>query len=379
MTALLTPLEIASGVVIGSDDDAPKLPRGAAGDARPALEHAVLPALSRPPCVVSFSGGRDSSAVLAVATTVARAEGLPLPVPVTLRYADAPATDETDWQELVIRHLHLPDWQHIDVADELDLIGPVAQEALRRHGLLFPPNSHAHVPVLDLARGGALLTGVDGDGLLAGWIWADTAEALGRHRRPEPRDVLRLAKYAAPPPVRARLYSRRLHRPDTWLQPDVATALVLAEAKELVEEPRAWRRWVPWWRRRRYLALTLDGFTRLAADRDVVATHPFLDSGFLAALSAYGPRFGPGDRAAVMRQLFADALPAAVLERATKAVFDEAFWQRPSRDFAERWTGAGVDAELVDADRLRSIWLRPTPHPGTALLLQSAWLATQAG
>jgi asparagine synthetase B (glutamine-hydrolysing) len=377
--APLTPLEIASGVVIGVDDDAPRVPRGAAGHARTALEAAVLPALTRPPCVVSFSGGRDSSAVLAIATTVARAEGLPLPVAVTLRYAGAPDTQETEWQALVIGHLGLPDWQCIEVADELDLIGPVAQQALRRHGLLFPSNSHAHVPVLDLAHGGSLLTGVDGDGLLAGWIWADTAEALGRHRRPEPRDVLRLAKYAAPPPVRARLYSRRLHRPDTWLQADVATALVLAEAKELVEEPRAWRRWVPWWRRRRYLALTLDSCARLAADRGVVATHPFLDTAFLAALSAYGPRFGPGDRAAVMRQLFADALPDAVLDRETKAVFDEAFWQRHSRGFAEGWAGEGVDASLVDPARLRSTWLRPTPHPGTALLLQSAWLATQAG
>jgi hypothetical protein len=379
VTAPLTPLEIASGVVIGADDDAPRLARGAAGTARAALEAAVLPALTRPPCVVSFSGGRDSSAVLAVATTVARKQGLPLPVPVTLRYADAPATDEADWQELVIRHLELPDWQCIGIVDQLDLIGPVAQQALRRHGLLFPPNSHAHVPVIDLAPGGALLTGIDGDGLLAGWIWAETAEALGRHRSPQPRDVLRLAKYAAPPPVRARLYSRRLHRPDTWLRPAVATRLVLAEAKELVEEPRTWRRWVPWWRRRRYLALTVDGCARLAAERDVVATHPFLDAAFLAALSAYGPRFGPGDRAAVMRHLFADALPEAVLERATKAVFDDAFWQQHSRGFVEQWSGGGVDTELVDPDRLRANWQRPTPHPGTALLLQSAWLATRAG
>lgn len=373
----LSPLEIAAGVVVGADDSAPAVTRKDPQAARAALEAAVLPALSRPPCVVSFSGGRDSSAVLALAATVARREGLPLPVPVTLRYADAPGTHESEWQELVVRHLDLPDWQLIEITDELDLIGPIAQAALQRHGVLFPANAHAHVPVMDVAPGGALLTGIDGDGLLASWIWSDTAGALGRHRRPEVRDVLRLARYAAPPPVRARLYSRRLRRPDTWLRPDAAARVIAAEARELTEEPRTWGRWVPWWRRRRYLALNTTGCEQLAADRDVLVAHPFLDADFLGALSAYGDRFGPGDRAAVMRQLFADALPAAVLERETKAVFDEAFWHRHSREFAATWAGDGVDVELVDPERLLATWQLPQPHPGAALLVQAAWLASR--
>ena len=56
-----------------------------------ALEEAILPALRRPPCLVSFSGGRDSSCVLAAATRAARREGLQPPVPVTLRVSNAPS------------------------------------------------------------------------------------------------------------------------------------------------------------------------------------------------------------------------------------------------------------------------------------------------
>ncbi len=83
----LTQLEIASGLVLGTTPPTP-LPSAAVG-ARQALELAVRPALERAPCLVSFSGGRDSSAVLAVATRVARRHGLPPPVPATNRFRDA--------------------------------------------------------------------------------------------------------------------------------------------------------------------------------------------------------------------------------------------------------------------------------------------------
>ena len=54
----------------------------------------MLRALRRPPCLVSFSGGLDSSALLAVATAVARREGLDDPVPATLVVPGSPESDE---------------------------------------------------------------------------------------------------------------------------------------------------------------------------------------------------------------------------------------------------------------------------------------------
>src|SRR5687768_3761316 len=107
----LTPVETATGIVLGDGADPGPLPAVPPGEtALAALERACLPALERGRCCVSFSGGRDSSIVLATATRVARREGLPLPLPVTNRFPLAGHTDESHWQELVVRHLGLDDW-----------------------------------------------------------------------------------------------------------------------------------------------------------------------------------------------------------------------------------------------------------------------------
>ncbi|NUT56362.1 MAG: hypothetical protein HOQ03_10310 [Thermoleophilia bacterium] len=148
----LTPLELASGLVLGGDEPDRSAPVDP--DPRSAIEHAVLEPLRRGPCLVSFSGGRDSSAVLAVAAAVARREGLPLPVPATLRFPNAAASAETEWQEQVVAHLGLEEWVRLERTDELDCVGPVATECLERHGVLWPSNAHVHAPLFARARGG---------------------------------------------------------------------------------------------------------------------------------------------------------------------------------------------------------------------------------
>ncbi len=153
----LSALEAAAGVVLGSDS-AVALPRSNCSPLE-ALERRILPALERPPCLVSFSGGRDSSAVLAVAARLARRNGLPAPVPATLRFRGAERSAEDEWQEHVVAHVEVADWVRIEAEHELDCLGPVATQALRRHGLLWPPNAHFHVPLLQAAGGGSLLTG----------------------------------------------------------------------------------------------------------------------------------------------------------------------------------------------------------------------------
>jgi asparagine synthase (glutamine-hydrolysing) len=108
----LTPLEISSGFVVPTRRPSHALPP-VPGSVRAAFEAALLPALRRAPCLVSFSGGRDSSAVLAVAAHVARREGLPLPIPATIHFPHAGGTQETEWQEQVIGHLGLEDWHRV--------------------------------------------------------------------------------------------------------------------------------------------------------------------------------------------------------------------------------------------------------------------------
>src|SRR4029453_2177355 len=100
----LTPMEVATTEVFGEDVQAPRLPEiKSIRDPVRALEDATLPALERPPCVVSFSGGRDSSVVLAAAVRAARREGLPAPIPLSAQNPECPKADESRWQEMVIR------------------------------------------------------------------------------------------------------------------------------------------------------------------------------------------------------------------------------------------------------------------------------------
>ena len=71
----LARLEVATAIAFGRDAGRPSFARRTAAPPLAALERALIGALRRAPCVVSFSGGRDSSALLAVATRVTSTSG----------------------------------------------------------------------------------------------------------------------------------------------------------------------------------------------------------------------------------------------------------------------------------------------------------------
>jgi asparagine synthase (glutamine-hydrolysing) len=75
-----------------------------------------------------------------------------------------------------------------------------------------------------------------------------------------------------------------------------------------------------------------------------------------------------------MRQLFGDLLPDAVVTRQSKGAFTSAFWGPATKEFAGRWSGAGVDARHVDVEGLRRDWLSERPDFRTSVLLHAAWL-----
>jgi hypothetical protein len=78
-----TPLEIASGRCTANTTSRGARAHWRSGiDAARRARGAILPALRRTPCLVSFSGGRDSSSVLGAATRAGRRQGLSLPVPI---------------------------------------------------------------------------------------------------------------------------------------------------------------------------------------------------------------------------------------------------------------------------------------------------------
>jgi asparagine synthetase B (glutamine-hydrolysing) len=369
----LTPLEIHSGLVLPPSRRAPALPDTDLTP-RAAFEAAILPALRRSPCLVSFSGGRDSSAVLATATAIARREGLPPPVPITHRFPSAGGTQETEWQEQVIGHLGLEDWVRIDAAGDLDCVGPVATEVLRRHGLLWPCNAYFHEPIFEAAAGGAVITGVGGDEAFSPSSWARALTVLRGRARPGPRNLAHTAFALAPRAVKRTAIRRWLPEICPWLRPAAQRRIEAFVAAEAASEPLRWRRRYRELADSGYMQVSLGSLAVLAAGHDVEVAHPFHDRRFLAALAALPAARRPATRSDAMTMLVGDLLPPALLNRSTKARFDEVFWTEHSRELVADWQGEGVDPELVDLDRLRQEWASPTPEAHTFTLLQSVWL-----
>lgn len=360
----------------GEDPFAPLLPAPGGRTPRQAIEAAILPHLERTPCVVTFSGGRDSSSVLALAVHVARREGLPLPIPVTNRFPGAEGTDEDEWQELVVAHLGLEDWVRLDWTDELDMLGPYGLRVLRRHGSLMPHNAHFLEPALDRAEGGSMLTGVGGDEVLGPRFRALVAHLLYRRRRPRVRALPQFARELAPRRLRRRAERRSLPIDGfQWLKPDVRRNIAESYAADAVAWPLGWDGALRRYWRGRHVQCVLATLNALGDDHDVRVGSPFVDPAFLSDYAAAMGPAGPPGRARGLIDLLGDLLPERVLRRTTKASFDVPFWNRHTRAFLEGWTGAGVDDRLVDVEGLRREWAGERPAGNCYTLLQHAWLA----
>jgi hypothetical protein len=376
----ISPLELACGLVLGVDPPAGAPRSGHARDESPraALERAILPGLRRPPCLVSFSGGRDSSLVLAAATHLARREGVPDPIPVTNRVRGAVLADESNWQEMLVRHLRLAEWERCEHTDELDVVGPYAQRVIRRHGLLWPFNVHFHLPLLDLAGGGSLLTGIGGDELFGAAAYTRLAAVLTRSAPPRRADALRVAGILAPARLRERVLARRHPAPFPWLRAPAQRAVARALAATDAREPHGVRARLRFWRRLRSLRIGAASLELLARDTDVQLLHPLIDDGVWNAFGHAARPYGFRDRTDAMRQLFGHLLPDDLLARSDKATFDEAFWTDRAEAFARNWNRNGVPLSVVDPLALQRHWRSPAPTAQSFSLLQAAWLATES-
>jgi asparagine synthase (glutamine-hydrolysing) len=322
---------------------------------------------------VSFSGGRDSSLVLALAVDSARREGLPLPVPVTVRPSGDSDAEEDEWQERVVGHLGLDVWVRVEIGEELDCVGLQAQRTLLRHGNLWPANVHFHIPQLERAAGGSVLTGVGGDEVFSSSGWARARLVLAGRTRPEPRDALRLAAALAPTAIRKRVAQARNELELDWLRPVAQREVIAGLAWEAAAEPLRWRQRFTWLVGLRYLEVGTRSLELLAGDWNVEMHHPLLDPVFVGTLVGLPRERRFDGRTEALTSLFGDLLPAGLESRISKAAFGETLWGSPSRAFVMDWDGSGVDPAIVDVDALRRRWqVDGTPGPHT--LLQSLWL-----
>lgn len=335
----------------------------------------MRPAVRSGRCFVAFSGGRDSSAVLALATHVAREEGVADPVAVTEVHPDAPRSQEGEWQRLVLDHLGIRERVVLTIGRDESLLGDAATVSLRRLGLLVLPQLHGSRMIIE-ASGGWLLTGEGGD------------EVLGP-RRITPWNLVRLDRR-----VQSRAHARWLWGTRPRLReavpalaaflpgPDVAPWLRPRARRRMRAELLRWQR--ARWRfdtgtvdvaRSALIADYLACFDAVAADVGAVGLHPLVDPAFLAAFARTGGRWGFRGRTDAMRYLFADLLPDAVLTRSSKASFNGVGFGERERDFARAWDGAGVDHDLVDVEALRQHWLSESPLFTSAVPMHAAWLA----
>jgi asparagine synthetase B (glutamine-hydrolysing) len=377
----LTPLEIGASVLLGPHPHVRLPVVGEAPSPREALEQSLLRALRRQPCLIAFSGGRDSSALLALAAHVAAREGLPKPVPITARYPGVVETDEETWQERVIEHLGVKEWIVLSFADEVDLVGPVARELMLRRGLPYPYNLHLQAPLAAQAAGGSLVTGLGGDEALM--PAARPVAVLAGYVRPTPRDVLRIAAAVAPRIARRWRLARSESLSFPWLKQEANRALTSSWIEAAVRIPIRWDASMAAWWRSRYIQLTIDTLSKLGNDLDVRVHQPFADGAVIAALAGAGGMRGFHSRTAALEALFGDLLPAELPRRATKASFNGVLWNKHSQAFAAELFERGLDRTLeyagldgvVEPDALRAHWAGPTPAANSFLVLQACWVA----
>lgn len=368
------PLELVSGILWGpSERPAPALP-AAIGGPREALDAVILDALRHGPCVVSFSGGRDSSTILSLAANQARLHGLSQPIPVTLRVPGSAAADERRWQELVVRHAGLDDWQIIDLGDELDIVGPLARDVAERCGLVPPFNLHFHAPIAELAKGGTLLTGSGGDELLAPRTRPLLSRAVFQRKRPAGRELGLFLGEAAPAWLRKhRVLPPGLRDELSWITDAAYAQLSASLSRDLARQPLAWDRGVPVWARGRVAEVMRESLGSLAAMYGCRIVNPFVEPTILSACSALYRGAGPPGRATALRDLAGDVLPDVLPRRRSKASFEDALFTERARSFAEAWTGRmPVAGKLIDADRLQAEWQQELPVGNAYALMQAA-------
>lgn len=374
----LDPRELYSGIIAGRRrTPLPALEEDPSSTPREVLEGLLVEPLSNPPCHVAFSGGRDSSAMLAMATLVARRHGLPDPVPLTARLEQHPRTWETEWQELTMRHLGLTDWTRVPIVDELDALGPDATAALRRHGVFWPSQAHSMLVFARHAGSGSLLTGGGGDEVFAGWSQRRLSIRLLASLRPRRRAAKWLLFSALPQRVQTELLLARQPVPTPWVRPEVDRELQRQRRQRSRARTANWGEVLEGFINSRYLEFLRPVLDTFALDHGVRLFEPFYDPRFVRAVSRAAPAEGYANRTTGLEANFSDVLPAEVLRRSTKAVFTEVAWGPGARAFAAAWDGQGLDESYVVPDVLREEWAKPRPNPRSLPSLHQCWLAAQ--
>ncbi len=367
--------EICVATMYGRIPGRAPLAPSTAGTVREAIELELLEVLQRGPCVISFSGGRDSSALLAIALHVARREGLPEPVAVTDRYPHVPESLEDDWQRMVIDHLRCTTWEILDhPVGAHELLGDLTLHWLERLGVLHPFNWATFAGSMQLATGGTLVTGYGGDEIFVGSL-RPYYSALRNRIRPPLRRTHTLPFELLPARARARLF-RRHTRPGRarLARGGPAARLIATEARDIASVPWAYDEMITGAYLDRDHQAVVESTAALGRELGAAVRHPSRSGRVLSAAARQYGSAHPRGRAAGLRELVGDLLPDAALTRASKADFTMWSLGDLTRERLREWGGVGIDEQRIDRQRMLDELLSDDPTAQAFLAVHAGWL-----
>jgi asparagine synthetase B (glutamine-hydrolysing) len=343
-----------------------------------ALVESISTQLSDQPCYVELSGGCDSSLVLSAATSACHQANHEPPQSVTFRFPDIPSMDESGYQNAALQFLHLKPGHVFEITDEFDLLGPSAQQGLLRFGPVCPAPLFSQVDVLRTLTPGLLLSGEGGDEVLgprriSGFVRAAEA-AKGGH----PRALAsHLVDTIGPASFRHRRFrQKKQSQPIDWIEVGEVDRFLSENSQWSLDEPLLPGKFPAHYRRSqtaRWCEHQLSAVRRWSGHQFYA---PLMDPNVVQAVADLTPAHQTRHRRMVLNYHFSSNLPRSIVNRTSKVMFQPAYFNRYSKEFARSWSGQ-IDDPLVNGHRLQMYLLQEDVndiHNLVFLLLQQAWL-----
>jgi asparagine synthase (glutamine-hydrolysing) len=163
-----------------------------------------------------------------------------------------------------------------------------------------------------------------------------------------------------------------------WLRPEIAREARQAMVERVTHGPLRCDRAIMVARTFRCHQGALRCLAATSAETGTDVVVPYYDAALSVAMARASGWRGRGSRGSVLKAQVGHLLPERALDRTDTTNFQRVLWGHRARAFAEGWSGASLDTEMVDPEALRQEWLSDSPDFRTAGLLQLAWLAETA-